>query len=84
MAEMIRALQVDVKASAESIFLVKEKESMTTKRALTMLPHYSGKVENMKPGAADIGLRLVLKTTSTSSTCSCHRAPRGVLDGRDE
>ena len=44
MAEMVRALQIDVRASAESKFLVKDKESMTTKRAFTM-PHYSGKVE---------------------------------------
>ena len=44
MAEMVRALQIDVGASAESKFLVKDKESMTTKRAFTMLPHYSGKV----------------------------------------
>ena len=44
-AEMVRALQMDVRASAESTFLVKDKESMTTKRALTMLPHYAGKVE---------------------------------------
>ena len=45
MAEMVRALQIDVRASAESKFLVKDKESMTTKRAFTMLPHFSGKVE---------------------------------------
>ena len=44
MAEMVRALQIDVGASAESKFLVKDKESMTTKRAFTMLRHYSGKV----------------------------------------
>ena len=45
MAETIRALQIDVRASAESKFLVKDKESMTTMRAFTMLLHYSGKVE---------------------------------------
>ena len=45
MAEMVRALQIDVRASAESKFLVKDRESMTTKRAFTMLPHYLGKVE---------------------------------------
>ena len=45
MAEMVRALQIDVRAAAESKFLVKDKESMTNKRAITMLPHYSGKVE---------------------------------------
>ena len=45
MAEMIRALQIDVRASAESKFLVKDKESMTTKRTCTTRHHYSGKVE---------------------------------------
>ena len=44
MAEMVRALQIDVRATAESKFLAKDEESMTTKRAFTML-HYSGKVE---------------------------------------
>ena len=43
MAEMIRVLHVDVRASAESKFLVKDKESMTTKRAFTMLPPLFGK-----------------------------------------
>ena len=37
--------QIDVRAAAESKFLAKDKESMPTKRAFTMLPHYSGKVE---------------------------------------
>ena len=46
MTEMVRAPQIDVRASAESKFLVMDKESMTTKRAFTMLPpHYSRKVE---------------------------------------
>ena len=45
MAEMVRALQIDVRASAESEFLLKDQESMTTKRAFTMLPHYSGNVK---------------------------------------
>ena len=45
MAEMVRALQIDVRAAAESRFQAKDKELMTTKRAFTMLPHYSGKVE---------------------------------------
>ena len=44
MAKLVRALHIDVRASTESKFLVKDKESMTTKRAFTMLPHYSGKV----------------------------------------
>ena len=44
-AEMVHALLIDVRASAESKFLVKDKESMTTKRAFTLLPHFSGKVE---------------------------------------
>ena len=45
MAEMVRALQSDVRAAAECRFQTKEKELMTTKRAFTMLPNYSGKVE---------------------------------------
>ena len=45
MAEMVRVLQIGVRASAESKFLAKDKESTTTKRAFTMPPHYSGKVE---------------------------------------
>ena len=45
MAEMVRALQIDVRAAAESKFQAKNKESMTTKRAFTILPHYSGKFE---------------------------------------
>ena len=45
MAEMVRTLQIDVGAAAESKFRPKDKESMTTKRAFTMLPNYSGKVE---------------------------------------
>ena len=43
--EMVRALQSDVRAAAECRFQTKEKELMTTKRAFTMLPNYSGKVE---------------------------------------
>ena len=43
MAKMVRDLQIDVKATAESKFLAKDKESMTTKRAFTMLLHYSGR-----------------------------------------
>ena len=38
MAEMVRALQIDVRAAAESRFQAKDKELMTTKRAFTMLP----------------------------------------------
>ena len=45
MAEMLRALHTDVRASAESKFLVNDKESMTSKGACTMLLHSSGKVE---------------------------------------
>ena len=45
MAEMVRALQLDVRAAAESRFQAKDKELMTTKCAFTMLLHYSGKVE---------------------------------------
>ena len=45
MLEMVRVPQMDVRASAESQFLVKDKESMTTKRVSPMLPHSSGKVE---------------------------------------
>ena len=46
MAEMVRALQVDVKAAAEQRGQPREKEMMTTKRAFTMLPNYTGKVED--------------------------------------
>ena len=45
LAERVRALQIVVRAAAESKFLAKDKEIMTTKRAFTMLLHYSGKVE---------------------------------------
>ena len=43
MAEMVRALQADGRAAAEWSFQTKEKELVTTKRAFTMLPNYSGK-----------------------------------------
>ena len=39
------ALQLDGRAAAESRFQAKDKELVTTKRAFTMPPHYSGKVE---------------------------------------
>ena len=45
MAEMVRALQLDGRAAAESRFQAKDKELVTTKRAFMMQPHYSGKVE---------------------------------------
>ena len=43
MAEMVHALQIDVRTAAESKFLAKDKESMPTKRAFTMLPPLFGK-----------------------------------------
>ena len=58
-AEMVRALQRDVRASAESEFLAKDTESMTTKRAFTMLPHYSGKVEEYETEAFPRGVSRV-------------------------
>ena len=45
MTEMVRAIRIDVRAATESSFQTKDKELMTMKRAFTMLPHYSGKVE---------------------------------------
>ena len=43
MADMVRAPQIDVRAPAEAKFLVKDKESMTAKRAFTMLLSLFGK-----------------------------------------
>ena len=45
MAEMVRALQAEVRTSAEQRAQPREKMAITTKRAFTMLPTYSGKVE---------------------------------------
>ena len=45
MAEMVRVYKIDVRAAAESRFQAKDKEFMTTKRTFTMLPQYSGNVE---------------------------------------
>ena len=51
MAEMVRALQNDVRAAAESRFQAKDKELMTTKRTFTMLPSIREKLRSMRPGA---------------------------------
>ena len=59
MAEMVRALQIDVRASTESKFLVKDKESMTTKRAFTMLPHNFGKSGGIRDLALSVDPVLV-------------------------
>ena len=42
---IMKGLQGDMNAAAESRTLAKEKEGLTTKRAFTMLPHYHGKSE---------------------------------------
>ena len=44
MAEMVRSLQHDLKVASEH--QPREKDGLTTKRAFSMLPHYSGKVED--------------------------------------
>jgi hypothetical protein len=46
MAEMVRSLQHDLKVASEQRSQPREKDGLTTKRAFSMLPHYSGKVED--------------------------------------
>ena len=46
MAEMVRTLQQDMKVATEQRSQPREKDGLTTKRAFSMLPHYSGKVED--------------------------------------
>ena len=46
MAEMVRSLQQDLKVASEQRSQPREKDGLTTKRAFSMLPHYSGKVED--------------------------------------
>ena len=45
MAQMVQALQADVKAAADQRSQPREKEGLTAKRAFTMLPYYNGKVD---------------------------------------
>mgnify|MGYP001067729332 CR=1 FL=1 len=45
MAEMVRALQHEVRVSSETRSRPREKDGLTTKRAFSLLPNYSGKVE---------------------------------------
>ena len=59
MAEMVRTLQIDVRAAAESIFLAKDKESMTTKRAFTIAAPLFGKSSGIRDLALSVDPVLV-------------------------
>ena len=46
MAEMVKGLQGDIQAATAQRNAVKDKEGLTTKRAFSLLPNYTGKAED--------------------------------------